>query len=105
MLPTSAFDGEGFLVRLSDGAPPVAEQIAAGEGIAMTDAHWEVVNILRQYYLDFDSTPAMRALVKYCAQKLGPGKGNSIYLLTLFPGSPAKLASKIAGLPKPDNCL
>ena len=28
-----------------------------------------------------------------------------IYLMSLFPGSPAKLGSKIAGLPKPENCL
>ncbi len=47
----------------------------------------------------------MRPLVKYCALKLGPDKGRSIYLMSLFPGSPAKLGSKIAGLPKPDNCL
>ena len=39
------------------------------------------------------------------AGKLGADKGRSISLLSLFPGSPAKLGSKIAGLPKPDNCL
>ena len=47
----------------------------------------------------------MRALVKYVRLKLGPDKGRSIYLLKLFPGSPAKIGSKIAGLPKPANCL
>jgi tRNA 2-thiouridine synthesizing protein E len=47
----------------------------------------------------------MRPLVKYIGQRLGKEKGNSIYLLQLFPGSPAKLASKIAGLPRPENCL
>jgi tRNA 2-thiouridine synthesizing protein E len=47
----------------------------------------------------------MRALVKYCGLRLGADQGRSIYLLSLFPGSPAKLGSKIAGLPKPDNCL
>jgi len=43
--------------------------------------------------------------VKFCRLKLGADKGRSIYLMSLFPGSPAKLGSKIAGLPKPDNCL
>ena len=47
----------------------------------------------------------MRALVNYVRLKLGPDKGRSIYLLKLFPGSPAKIGSKIAGLPKPANCL
>lgn len=105
MLADSAFDKEGFLRDLADWSPAVAEQVALAEGVTLTEAHWEVVHLLRTYYAEFDSSPAMRALVKYCGIKLGPDKGKSIYLLSLFPGSPAKLGSKIAGLPKPDNCL
>ena len=105
MLPESAFDPEGFLRDLQDWTPAVAEQIAAGENIPLTPAHWEILALLRAYYQRFDSSPAMRPLVKWVAQQLGPDKGKSIYLLSLFPGSPAKLGSKIAGLPKPDNCL
>lgn len=105
MLPSSAFDREGFLRNLADWNPEVAEQIATAEGIALTEAHWEVLQLLREYYREFDDSPAMRPLVKYCALKLGADKGKSIYLMSLFPGSPAKLGSKIAGLPKPDNCL
>ncbi len=105
MLPETAFDKEGFLRRLSDWRPEVAEQIAAAEDLELTPAHWEVLELLREYYREYDASPAMRPLVKYCALKLGPEKGRSIYLMSLFPGSPAKLGSKIAGLPKPDNCL
>ncbi|MEZ5573130.1 MAG: TusE/DsrC/DsvC family sulfur relay protein [Halioglobus sp.] len=105
MLPMDSFDREGFLRNLADWSPGVAHQIAAAENIELTSAHWEVVELLRDYYLEYDSSPAMRPLVKYCARKLGPEKGKSIYLMSLFPGSPAKIASKIAGLPKPDNCL
>jgi tRNA 2-thiouridine synthesizing protein E len=105
MLPASAFDQEGFVRNLSDWNEQVAEQIAATENIELQPAHWEVVHLLRAYYREYDGSPAMRALVKYCALKLGPEKGKSIYLMSLFPGSPAKIGSKIAGLPKPDNCL
>jgi len=105
MLPASAFDKEGFLRRLQDWTPEVARQIAAAEQLELTEAHWEILSLLRDYYSEFDSSPAMRPLVKYCALKLGSDKGRSIYLMSLFPGSPAKLGSKIAGLPKPDNCL
>ncbi len=104
-MPASAFDKEGFLRNLSDWSPEVARQIAIGEGIELTDAHWELIELLRAYYAEFDDSPAMRPLVKYCTMKLGTEKGRSIYLLQLFPGSPAKISSKIAGLPKPDNCL
>ncbi len=99
------FDREGFLRRLEDWSPGVAEQVAAAEGVELTPAHWEIVQLLRDYYGEYDSSPAMRPLVKYCALKLGRDKGRSIYLMSLFPGSPAKLGAKIAGLPKPDNCL
>ncbi len=105
MLPASAFDKEGFLRQLADWEPAVAEQIAAAENLELSDAHWEILGLIRDYYRQFDASPAMRPLVKYCALKLGEDKGRSIYLMSLFPGSPAKLGSKIAGLPKPDNCL
>ena len=105
-MPASVeFDKEGFLRHLQDWSEEVAGEIAASEGIQLTPAHWEVIELLRRFYDEFDSSPAMRPLVKYCGQKLGPDKGNSIYLLSLFPGSPAKIGSKIAGLPKPENCL
>ena len=102
---TVAFDKEGFLSNLADWSPDIARHIADGEGISLTAAHWDVIYLLRDYYRSFDSSPAMRALVKYCALKLGKDKGSSLHLLSLFPGSPAKIGSKIAGLPKPDNCL
>jgi tRNA 2-thiouridine synthesizing protein E len=105
MLAPDAFDKEGFLRDLSLWNPDVASQIAAAERLELTPAHWEVLYLLRDYYRDYDSSPAMRALVRYCAIHLGADKGRSIYLMSLFPGSPAKTGSKIAGLPKPDNCL
>ena len=103
--PQPACNAEGFLLRVSDWSPQVAEALAARENIALTEAHWEILNLLRDFYRSHDSAPAMRALVKYVRLKLGPDKGRSIYLLKLFPGSPAKIGSKIAGLPKPANCL
>ncbi|WP_008295475.1 TusE/DsrC/DsvC family sulfur relay protein [Congregibacter litoralis] len=103
MLP--ALTEEGFLEDASDWNPGVAEALAKRESITLTPAHWELIELLRQYYDTYDSSPAMRALVKFCRLRLGDDKGRSIYLLKLFPGSPAKIASKIAGLPKPANCL
>lgn len=99
------FDEEGFLRNLSDWSESVAEDIAQSEGIDLSDAHWEVIRVIREFYQTFQLSPAMRPLVKAVTAKLGKDKGKSIYLLKLFPGSPAKLVAKIAGLPKPDNCL
>ncbi len=96
---------EGFLLNVEDWNRDVAQELARREAIELTDAHWEVLYLLRDYWDAFDSSPAMRALVKYVRLQLGEEKGRSIYLLRLFPGSPAKICSKIAGLPKPANCL
>lgn len=98
-------DQEGFLVDLNDWSQTLAAELAHLEGIEFTDEHLEVVLALRRFYQRYQLSPAMRPLVKYIGLELGAEKGKSIYLLKLFPGSPAKLASKIAGLPKPDNCL
>ncbi len=98
-------DKEGFLKNINDWTPEAANFIAESEGITLTDEHWEVINILRDFYQQFEISPAMRILVKTIKESLGEEKGNSIHLMNLFPGSPAKLASKIAGLPKPTNCL
>lgn len=100
-----ATDGDGFLEHYEDWNTAVANTLAAQEKIVLTEMHWEILYILRDFYRQFEQSPAMRALVKYVGQQLGKDKGNSIYLLKLFPGSPAKIASKIAGLPRPENCL
>ena len=98
-------DQEGFLIDLADWSEGVAIALAENEGLSLDSAHFEVIHTLRQFYAEYQLSPAMRPLVKYVGQQLGKDKGNSLYLLSLFPGSPAKLASKLAGLPKPDNCL
>jgi len=99
------YDEEGFLLDLTAWQPELATHIAEQCGIALTEAHWEVIHHLRNFYQQFGLSPAMRPLCKYLKEKLGAEKASSIYLLQLFPGSPAKIAAKIAGLPKPDNCL
>ncbi|MBN0987937.1 TusE/DsrC/DsvC family sulfur relay protein [Amphritea pacifica] len=100
-----AIDNEGYLRNLEDWSKEAAMQLAQQEGIELTDAHWEILHLLRDFYQTYEMSPAMRPLIKAVAAKLGSDKGKSIYLMSLFPGSPAKLASKIAGLPKPTNCL
>lgn len=100
-----ALTDDGFLKDVDAWNEGIAQRLAEIDGVQLDAAHWEVLHLLRRYYQEFDSSPAMRALVKYCRNNLGEDKSSSIYLLKLFPGSPAKIASRIAGLPKPANCL
>ncbi|WP_137973339.1 TusE/DsrC/DsvC family sulfur relay protein [Pseudomonas sp. F(2018)] len=100
-----ALDQDGYLADLADWSPATAEALAAGEEIQLSSEHWEILELLRGFYAEFQLSPATRPLIKYVALKLGPEKGNSLHLNRLFKGTPAKLAAKLAGLPKPTNCL
>lgn len=90
---------------MGDWSAEVAERLAEEEGIELSEEHWEIIRVLRDFYARFEQAPAMRPLVKAVGQALGPDKGRSMHLMKLFPGSPAKLGARLAGLPKPTNCL
>ncbi len=102
---TVEVDEEGYLVNINDWTRDIAEELAKSENVAMTDAHWEVIDFLREYYNEYQIAPAVRVLTKAIGKKLGPEKGNSKYLYELFPYGPAKQACKIGGLPKPTGCI
>ena len=84
---------------------PASIALAASDAVELTDAHWEIIGILREFYAATEVAPAMRPFVKLVRERLGQDKGNSIYLMELFGASPAKTAAKWAGLPRPTNCL
>jgi len=101
---TISVDKEGFLKNLADWSEQVAAEIAAADAIQLCADHWEVIQLIRDFYHSYKIQPSTRVLVKRMGSELGKEKGNSIYLMSLFPHTPLKLVSKIAGLPKPPNC-
>lgn len=105
LLNQVALDKHGYLADLACWNESLAEAFAAAENISMTPAHWEVVWFVREFYQEYQTSPAIRLLVRAMAEKLGAEKGNSKYLFLLFPEGPAKQATRIAGLPKPAKCL
>ena len=98
-------DKQGYLLNHEQWSTELAPTLAEQENIELTPQHWEVINFVRNFYLEYNTSPAIRMLVKAMAKALGEDKGNSIYLYTLFPKGPAKQATKIAGLPKPARCI
>ena len=98
-------DKQGYLINYLDWQEPLAEVIAQNESIELTEAHWEVIRFVREFYLEYNTSPAIRALTKAMKAEFGPEKASSRYLYRLFPDGPAKQATKIAGLPKPARCI
>jgi TusE/DsrC/DsvC family sulfur relay protein len=91
-------DDQGFLVE-PNYSEEVVKLIAEAEGITLTDAHWEVVNYMRDEYKENGHTPNFRNMLKGFSE-IRPGT-DSKYLYDLFPLGPAKQAAKVAGLPQP----
>ncbi|MBL4829370.1 MAG: TusE/DsrC/DsvC family sulfur relay protein [Aliivibrio sp.] len=98
-------DAQGYLKDFNNWEEGMIPLLAAEEEIKLTDAHIEIIHFVRDFYLEFNSSPAIRILVKAIEKKHGPEKGNSKYLFKLFRKGPAKQATKLAGLPKPVKCL
>jgi len=99
-------NNEGFLEDAGQWQPEVAQVIARESDIELNEKHWEIIDFLRVFYKEHEmSPPSNRLFVKAVKEQFGEDKGNSIYLMQLFPGTPAKTACRIAGLPRPTNCL
>ena len=91
-------DGEGFLQQPDQWNRDIAEAMAADLGLSLTDRHWLVIDYMRKTYLETGQAPTIRSLGK---QSGVPVKE----LYQLFPKGPAKLAAKLAGIPKPHGCI
>lgn len=90
---------EGFFVRPEEWTEDMAPELARREGIdELTDAHWTVLRFVRKEYFEKGTGPTVRVL--------GKTSGVSIKeLYELFPKGPAKVAARIAGIPKPRGCI
>ena len=93
-----AADNEGYLLE-PDFRDEVSAAIAAADGIALTDAHREVIAFLRDEYQANGHSPNFRNMLKGF-QALRPD-ADSKFLYDLFPVGPAKQGVKVSGLPQP----
>lgn len=98
-------DEDGYMVDLDAWNKDIAVTMAKADGVDLTDAHWEIINFLRDYYQKYQIAPMIKILVKEIGKVMGADKGNTKYLYELFPDGPAKQACRYAGLPKPTGCV
>ena len=93
-----AFNEEGYMVDASAWTPEIAEEVAAREGLQLTDRHWAVINFARKEFEETGEAPTLRRITKVSGV-------DTKEMYSLFPTGPAKLAAKIAGLKKPTGCI
>lgn len=94
-----ARDAEGFFRDPAQWTEAMVPDLAAAEGITtLTEDHWRVVRFMRAAYETNGTGPPVRALAResgICVKDL----------YRLFPKGPAKVAARIAGIPKPRGCI
>ena len=90
----------GYLVNVEDWREDVAKAMAEIEGIALTDKHWDLINYLRDEYINnAGNQPNTRNIVKAMSEKWNEKIGQKdVY--ELFPKDPSKQGGRIAGLPE-----
>ena len=64
----------------------------------------EWVQTTRQFYIAFDHSPSVRALVKYLKANLARPPTN-LELQKRFPCNPALALTYLAGIPRPKHCF
>ncbi|HLK01559.1 MAG TPA: TusE/DsrC/DsvC family sulfur relay protein [Streptosporangiaceae bacterium] len=90
---------EGFFEDPAQWTEEMAAQIASEAGVGeLTSQHWQVIKFMRHEYEAKGTGPTVRIL--------GKTSGVTVKeLYQLFPKGPAKLAARIAGIPKPRGCI
>ena len=105
-MPTKTVSGvdvdvneDGFFTDPDQWTEAMAPELAKDEGIdPLTDQHWTVLRFMRSEYAEKGTGPTVRVL--------GKTSGVSVKeLYQLFPKGPAKIAARIAGIPKPRGCI
>lgn len=92
-------DPEGYLLNLDEWSEDFARALARGEGLELTDAHWEVIRFLRDFYHERGVQAQVRAMIKHFSAVWGPERGSNHHLHAMFPrGGPQKQGNRMAGL-------
>lgn len=93
-----AFTADGNLVDAAAWTRGLAAALADAERVALTDAHWAVLDAARADFAATGSSPNIRRLTQVAGVSTKD-------LYVLFPRAPGRTIAKIAGLPKPAGCL
>jgi len=95
----------GWLLNLDEWSEELAAQIAITENVGeLTEEHWNIINMAREYFHDNGQVCEPRAFSKLMKKAYGKDKSDQKYIYSLFPTGLIKCANKIAGLPRPKGC-
>lgn len=94
-------DAEGYLVDPNVWDETAAKQLAAGEGVTLSESHWQVIGFMRRYYEQHQVAADARFVIKFMADEMDMGRQARNNLFKLFPYGYVQQACKIAGMKRP----
>lgn len=95
----------GWLLNLDEWSEELAAEIAISEKVPeLTEEHWNIINMARNYFHENGMVCEPRAFSKLMKKEYGKDKSDQKYIYSLFPTGLIKCANKIAGLPRPKGC-
>ncbi|RYY79546.1 MAG: TusE/DsrC/DsvC family sulfur relay protein [Moraxellaceae bacterium] len=98
-------DQDGHLQNYLDWTPDVAQLMAQKQGLTLTSEHLTILYAVQKFYQQFGYAPATRPLIKFLIKELGDQISNAQLMQDFQTGLVARTLSRLAGLPKPANCL
>lgn len=99
-------DQDGHLIDHTLWTPAIAQVLADSLSVVLTDEHYRILLKTRTFFEIYHHSPNTRALIKYLSQSLPDDDIDNAKLQRLFnTGLVARHVNRLAGLPKPPNCL
>lgn len=94
------YDAELRMTELPEWSEEMAAELAAKEGIQLSEEHMEVIHLLREHYRMHGHDMSGPKLLRALEEPFG-ARGGRKHLYELFPGGPITQGCKFAGLPPP----
>ncbi len=94
---TIEVNDEGYMTNPNEWTREIAIEMANEVGLTLTEKHFAVLEFLREKALAGENLTIRRV-----------GSSGIVDIkefYQLFPGGPLKLASRLAGIPKPTSCV
>lgn len=99
-------DQDGHLTDHRAWDAATAQALADTLALNLTDTHMRVLLAVRNFYKRYEHAPNTRPLIKHLTKELPDLPISNAYLQEQFnTGLVARHLSRLAGLPKPSNCL
>ncbi|WP_352337439.1 TusE/DsrC/DsvC family sulfur relay protein [Psychrobacter sp. 16-MNA-CIBAN-0192] len=99
-------DQDGHLCDYTLWTPVLAQNLADTLDVCLNREHLEILHQVRAFFTKFNHAPATRPLIKWLQQCLPGHDISNQKLQQLFnTGLVARHVNRLAGLPKPPNCL